>query len=441
MTPISPLAKELNEKILTANASVEKMLSKRGKSIFFPTKGILAQSAEARGKDINATIGTALEEDGSPLCLPCLKEMTDSIDPSSAFLYASSYGNPKLRSEWKTMLYQKNPSLKTENISLPVVTQALTHALSMAGYLFVDEGEEIIQPDLFWGNYNLIFKEQFGTTYKTFNTFKNGGFDVDAMIEAINAGGIGKKILLLNFPNNPTGYTATKEEAIEIKKALLSAAEAGNQLVVLLDDAYFGLVYEEGVYEESLFVELADLHENLLAVKIDGPTKEDYVWGFRVGFITFGIKGGTEELYSALEAKTGGAIRGNISNAPAISQALLLKAFTHPEYSAQKLEKYNILKSRYEKVSKILADNPEYKEAFEALPFNSGYFMCVKLNGTDPETVRQVLLKDYSTGVISACGVIRLAFSATPLNKLDELFKNLYNACLSVKEKSCSAQA
>lgn len=433
MTTINPLAKELNEKILNTNPSVEKMLSKRGKSIFFPTKGILAQTAEAKGKAINATIGTALEEDGSPLCLPCLKEMTDSIDPASAFLYATSYGNPKLRSEWKTMLYKKNPSLGTNNISLPVVTQALTHALSIAGYLFIDEGDEIIQPDLFWGNYNLIFKEHFGATYKTFNTFKDGGFDVEAMIEAINAGGTGKKVVLLNFPNNPTGYTASKEEVIEIKKALLAAAEAGNQLVVLIDDAYFGLVYKDGVYEESLFVELADLHENLLAVKIDGPTKEDYVWGFRVGFITYGIKGGTDELYSALESKTGGAIRGNISNAPAISQALLLKAFTHPEYNSQKLEKYNTLKSRYEKVCEILADNPEYKETFEALPFNSGYFMCLELKGIDPEEVRQVLLKDYSTGVISACGVIRIAFSATPLNKLEKLFKNLYNACLSLK--------
>jgi aspartate/methionine/tyrosine aminotransferase len=172
-----------------------------------------------------------------------------------------------------------------------------------------------------------------------------------------------------------------------------------------------------------------------LAVKIDGPTKEDYVWGFRIGFITFGIKGGTDDLYSGLEAKTGGAIRGNISNAPAISQALLLRAFTHPEYSSQKLEKYNILKSRYDKVYKILVDNPEYKETFEALPFNSGYFMCVKLKGVDPEAVRQVLLKDYSTGVIADGGVIRIAFSATPLDKLDELFKNLHIACLSVIDK------
>ena len=48
----------------------------------------------------------------------------------------------------------------------------------------------------------------------------------------------------------------------------------------------FGLVYENGIFKESLFSKLADLHENVLAVKVDGATKEDYAWGFRVGFIT-----------------------------------------------------------------------------------------------------------------------------------------------------------
>ena len=36
---------------------------------------------------------------------------------------------------------------------------------------------------------------------------------------------------------------------------------------------------------------LVDLHPNVLGIKLDGATKEDYVWGFRVGFITFGFKG------------------------------------------------------------------------------------------------------------------------------------------------------
>ena len=96
---------------------------------------------------------------------------------------------------------------------------------------------------------------------------------------------------------------------------------------------------KRGLPEESIFSSLCNLHENVLAVKVDGATKEDYVWGFRVGFITYGIKNGDAELYTALENKTAGAVRGNISNAANISQTLLLTAFNSPEYHQQKQEK------------------------------------------------------------------------------------------------------
>ena len=69
---IDPQAKELNEAIKSANPHVFSMLSEKGWNIFFPKKGILAQTAEATGKEINATIGTALEDNGSPMCLESL---------------------------------------------------------------------------------------------------------------------------------------------------------------------------------------------------------------------------------------------------------------------------------------------------------------------------------------------------------------------------------
>jgi aspartate/methionine/tyrosine aminotransferase len=238
----------------------------------------------------------------------------------------------------------------------------------------------------------------------------------------------GKKIVSLNFPNNPSGYTPTVEEAAEIVKVLTEAAEAGDKVVALLDDAYFGLVFAPGVYEESIFAPLADAHKNLLAVKIDGATKEDYVWGFRVGFLTYGLQGGTPALYEALEAKTGGAIRGNISNSSHPAQSLLLAAWSSPGYAAEKQRAFDLLKMRYDKVREILADHPEYAEAFVPLPFNSGYFMCVRPVKADAEALRKKLLADYSTGTVNFGGILRVAFSATPTAKLEKLFDNLYKA-------------
>ena len=433
MSTLNPQAVELNESILSVNPSVYEMLSDKGKAIFFPAKGILGQSAEARGKKINATIGIALEDDGTPLGLDCVTDLFE-IDAKNALPYAPSYGKPELRQVWKEMIQDKNPSLAGKPTSLPVVTQALTHALSMCGYLFLNPGDAIILPELFWGNYRLSFVNAYGATIETFETFTaDKAFNIAGLKESITATPPGKKVILLNFPNNPAGYTVTETELNELVSMLVECAEEGHQLVTLIDDAYFGLVYEDGVAKESIFAPLADAHENILAVKIDGATKEDYVWGLRVGFITYGVKGGDNALYKALESKTAGAIRGNISNCSHLSQSIMLKAFTHPDYKAQKQEKYNLLKRRVDKVKEILAAHDEYKEAFEAVPFNSGYFMCLKLKDADPEEVRQLLLNEFDTGLIAAAGLLRVAFSAAPYEHLEELFNNVYQAVLKVR--------
>lgn len=425
MTGYNPLAEALNQDLQSA-PQIFSMLSARGKAIFFPSKGILGQSAEAKSVKINATIGTAFEEDGSPLALECM-EATLNL-PSESFLYAPSFGNPKLREEWAKLLVTKNPGLAGKSFSAPVVTAALTHALSISSYLFVDEGDEIILPDLYWDNYELVFSEAFGGKLKTHNTFVNGGYDIASFAKTLHQGAVGKKIVLLNFPNNPTGYTVTELEAKALIAELRKAAEAGNKVVVLLDDAYFGLVYGEGVAKESLFSTLVDLHPNLLAVKLDGPTKEDYVWGFRVGFMTMGFQGATAAHLKALENKAAGAVRGNISNAPSISQAILLKGYTSPEYASQKKQKYEILSARVAKIHEILKANTAYQKSFEVMPFNSGYFMCVKPIGVDAEALRKLLIAEYSTGVIVLTGLVRIAFSAVPLANLETLFANLHAA-------------
>ncbi|MCD6353965.1 MAG: aminotransferase class I/II-fold pyridoxal phosphate-dependent enzyme [Prolixibacteraceae bacterium] len=429
---MNPQAEELNRTIQAKSATVFELLSEKGKNIFFPKKGILGQTAEAKGAKINATIGAAIEDDGTPMRLETIASKVD-LDPSLIFPYAPSFGRPDIRAKWKKMIIEKNPMLRETEMSLPVVTNALTHGISMAGYLFLNPGDEVITPNLFWGNYNLTLANAYGAQLVKFNLFKNGGFDLEAFEDRLNKGGIGKKIMILNFPNNPSGYTPTTAEFKSIVEIIRAAAEEGNKIAVITDDAYFGLVYENGIAKESIFGALNQLHENVLAVKIDGATKEDYVWGFRVGFITYAIKGGDAELYSALEAKTAGAIRGNISNAANLSQSLLLSAFNSEEYAEQKKAKYGIMKRRFDAVKAALADK-KYTEYFSPLPYNSGYFMCVQLaDGLEGEKVRQILIDKYSIGVISLGNVLRIAYSAVAAGDVKALFEGIYNACKDFK--------
>jgi len=319
---MNPLAKELNDQLTKENSFVYEMLSKRGKELFFP-KGILSQSAEAKAKakKFNATIGIATEG-GVAMHLPCIQKHLEGIKVNDAFPYAPASGKPGLRKRWQEKLLNDNPSLKGKTFSLPLVTSAITHGLSLTGDLFVDEGDTIVLPDKLWGNYPL---------YNGSNGFNTDG--LKKLIEEVSKEK-SKIIVLLNFPNNPTGYSITPREAGEISKILKETSSHGVNLVVVSDDAYFGLFYEDEVMTESIFAHTANLDERILAIKLDGATKEQYVWGFRVGFISYGVggEGNKEVIYNALEKKTMGAIRGGISNCPHLSQTLVLKALESDEF-------------------------------------------------------------------------------------------------------------
>ena len=423
------LARQLNETLGDASA----FLSAPGRRMYFPYGGILGQGAEAKACEINATIGMAFEEDGSPLVMDCFMKNV-GLD-KKAFLYAGSFGLPKLREVWRAMEFKKNPSLKGKTFSNPVVTNALTHGLRVAAELFAGPRDELVIPDLYWDNYELIFKEAVGCKVRKFNTFKNGAFDADALRAALLAPGE-KKLLVLNFPNNPTGYTATLEDAPRIVAAVKAAAEQGRRIVVILDDAYFGLVYEKGVHNESLFAEFCDLDERVLAVKLDGTTKEDYVWGLRVGFMSFAFKGATEAQLKALEAKAAGDVRSSISNSSSLGEHLAIAAYADPGYARQKREKYSVLKSRYCEIKRVLKSHPEYEGLFKAMPFNSGYFMCVKPVGVDAERLRRHLIEKYSTGTIVLSGLLRLAFSTVPKARLAKLFANIAAAVEDLRDRT-----
>ncbi len=421
---MNPQADALNK---TLKGTALALLSKKGKAAFWPRLGILQQTLDARGKELDATIGTAVGDDGTPMRLPAVASHLD-VEPKAAYPYAPGMGVMALREAWKTELKAKNPSLNSE-ISLPIVTAGLTHGLSLIGSLFVDPGTEIVLPDLFWGNYKRIFEHIHGGKLVPFETFKGSEFNTEGLKEALGRGE-GKKILLLNFPNNPSGYTPTEQEAEAILAVIKENAEAGDKIFVILDDAYFGLQYADGM-QESLFAKLANLHKSVLAVKVDGATKEEFMWGFRIGFLTYGAWGLDSDAYQALVEKTAGTIRATVSNCNHPGQSLLLQALKDPDHQREKLQKLNTLKARYEKVKEVLEKHEEYQEYFEALPFNSGYFMCLKLKeGIDPEKVRQTLLKDYDTGVIALpSGLLRIAYSGIPVAKIPTLFENISSAC------------
>jgi len=430
---MNPLAAELNEDIARCNPHTLEMLSELGHSLYFP-KGILSQSAEAKEKAhrFNATIGIATEA-GGPMHLTCFQEKLSAFAPKDLYPYAPPAGKPELRKLWQEKMLAENPTLAKKTLSNPVVTNALTHGLSIVADLFMEAGDHVLLPDMMWGNYTLTFVVRRGAVIKKYNTFTPaGGFDIDAFRKQllITASEKGKAVVLLNFPNNPSGYSPTPAEVEAIRGTILEVAETGCNVVAVTDDAYFGLFYDDASLKESSFGHLAGMHPRVLAVKLDGATKEEFVWGFRVGFITFadGTGAGSEPLLKALEKKTMGIIRGTISNCPHPSQTFVINALQHPDFPAQKQQKFELLKRRANRVKEVL-DSGRYDDAWSYYPFNSGYFMCLKLKRVEAERLRVHLLDQYGVGTISSgTNDLRIAFSCIEAEDIEALFDLIHQA-------------
>jgi aspartate/methionine/tyrosine aminotransferase len=429
---IHPLAEKLNDLLRNETPFLYDALSELGKNLYYPA-GILTQTREAGEKawKFNATIGIALK-DGRPLHLETLHGYFPDLEPEEAFPYAPTTGIPELRLLWKKHQMEANPSLEGKSYSLPLVTSGITHALSICADLFCDPGDIVLVPDMMWGNYRLVFGTRRGADIRTYPLFNgNGGLDLSSFRGMLHSFPRGSKVLvILNFPHNPTGYSPTREEADLLARILLEAAEEGLILVVLVDDAYFGLFYEEESCRQSLFSLLAESHPRLVAVKLDGATKEDYAWGLRVGFLAFSVGGAdrADEVYAALEEKAGGIIRGTVSVSSTLAQNLLVRAMKSPAYREEKEMNYRAMKERYLEAKKALS-RPDLSTVLHPYPFNSGYFLCLRVEGVEAETLRRHLLEKHGVGVISVGPRdLRIAFSCLEREQVKELFDILYSA-------------
>ena len=432
---INPLAAELNQTIKNSAPVVYGMLSRFGKEVFFP-KGILHQSALARkqAKKINATVGIATE-DGEAIYLDCIHKHFNFLEAKQLYPYAPVTGRINLRKFWQQKMLKESSKLNPKKISVPIVTQGLTQGISIAAHLFVDSNTKVVMPDLAWDNYELIFQTQFQAEIITYPLFVEKKFNLSGFKKAIeNITTEQKIVVMLNFPNNPTGYSPTMEELDRIANILEAEAQKGKKIIALCDDAYFGLFYEEETAKESIFGRLAGIHKNIIALAINGATKEMFVWGFRVGFLTFGIAlenseaENLDEVYKTLEQKIKGIIRASVSNAGNPTQSILEKVLQEKSFEKEQKEKNEILANRYRVIKELLAQE-KYQEHWETYPFNSGYFLCLQFKKVSAIKLWEILLNEHQIGTIYINDTdLRLAFSSVDEEKIPELVETIYQA-------------
>jgi aspartate/methionine/tyrosine aminotransferase len=420
---------ETNALLKEGAPALFRALSPLGQRVYFPPD-VPAQSAEARGKSINGTIGQITDGRGGAIPLPAMAEALSGLsveDRSRALLYSPIEGMPEARQRWRA--WQRRGVSDATPSSLPLVTAGLTHSLSILADLFGGEGRPVAIPRPFWGNYRQTFSVRTGAEVKTAPGYVDGCYNTRAIAEALDGVPDGEPaVAILNLPSNPGGYSLTPTERKEVRDSLVGVAER-RPLVVICDDAYAGLVFEPDIPRESLFWDLIGVHPNLVPVKVDGGTKEFSFFGGRIGFVTFACdpESGAAQ---ALESKVKTLVRSTIGSPVATSQVLLLQALRRERIEAEVEAVRALLEERYRALKGALAAvDPEL---LTVLPFNSGCFALVEIpekRGVTSEQVRRRLLEHHDTGLIALePRYLRIAHCSVTAEALPELVRRLERA-------------
>ena len=192
--------------------------------------------------------------------------------------------------------------------------------------------------------------------------------------------------------------------------------------MVICDDAYQGLVYEEKIPRESMYWDLVGAHERLVPIKVDGATKELSFFGGRVGFLTFPFEPDSR-VAAAIESKVKCLLRATVGSPVSMSQMVALTALRSASLDEEVERVRQILASRYRRLRELLA-RLDGRRA-RVLPFNSGCFALLELTaeeGRSSDSIRRVLLENYGTGLISiAPNYLRIAFCSIAEESLPEL--------------------
>jgi len=406
--------------------------SKLGENIILP-QDVLIQSKETAAIPgaINATIGIATSNKKA-MALPSINKVITEINNSEYLPYSPTPGLPKMRELWKEKILADNPSINKDFLSLPMVTTGITQGIDIAANLFSQKGDALLLPNLFWQNYAQIYTIKLGNTIYKYNQFdENNEFSIKNFKQTLYSIKEDKISLILNFPNNPTGYTPSDVELDSLVEVInIFAKENTNkQIIIVSDDAYFGLFFEENHKTPTLSAthKLAE-NENCLIVKLDGITKEFYSWGLRVGFITYYTK--NNELRKILLEKTQGYLRSTTSSPSNLSQQIAVRLLDNKQSLEEKEINDKIIEERYNELKQAISTE-QLDQLVRVLPFNSGYFFTIKLpSNINAHEFRLKFLNEYKYGVYSMDDEhIRIAFSCLDKELIPELI-NKFKQCI-----------
>lgn len=159
-----------------------------------------------------------------------------------------------------------------------VVTPGGKFAIYLAVRALVEPGDEVICLNPGWVSYPSIVEASNGIPVFVDLNYKQGyRIDIPAIEEKITDR---TKLIIINYPNNPTGRILTKEEADKLHDMLLRHPD----LYVIADE-----IYERIVYDGNVSISLGS-YENIAdrVITVNGFSKCVAMTGWRIGYLAAG---------------------------------------------------------------------------------------------------------------------------------------------------------
>ncbi len=185
--------------------------------------------------------------------------------------YTSNLGMPQLREAIAEYL-QANFGLAYDPKEQILVTVGVSEALDLALRAIVNPGDEVLYHEPCYVSYHPSIAMVHGKP-RAIPCTESDRFSLSP--EAIRASLTPKsRVLILNFPTNPTGGSLTKDKL----KAIAEIARENN-LIVIADEIYAELTYE-GTHQS--IASLAGMQER--TIFLHGLSKAFAMTGFRIGY-------------------------------------------------------------------------------------------------------------------------------------------------------------
>src|SRR5512132_1898183 len=222
----------------------------------------------------------------------------DSIAAGETF-YTHNLGIPEIREALAVYLKGLHRGFQSQDV---VVTSAGVNALMLATQLLVEPGERVVEVVPLWPNLQEIPRILGAHVETVALQFSPAGWrlDLDRLLKTLSPE---TKALYLNSPNNPTGWTVTREE----QQAILDHCRR-HGIWIFADDAYERLYFEGNGVAPS-FLDISEPEDRVISTNTFSKT-----WlmpGWRLGWLV---------VPAGLSADLGKLIEYNTSCAPVFVQ-------------------------------------------------------------------------------------------------------------------------